>query len=66
MKIILQIKLKQLMDIVLPKDKKSKSTKIYSAFPIKEVRSDVMNSKYKTDLKAWLRKYLILLVCEVS
>jgi hypothetical protein len=30
---------------------------MYSAFPIKEVRSDVMNSKFKTDLKGLLRKY---------
>jgi hypothetical protein len=37
--------------------KKVNQRNIYSAFPIKEIRSDVMNSKLKTDLKAWLRKY---------
>jgi hypothetical protein len=37
--------------------KKVNQRNIYSPFPIKEVRSDVMNSKFKTDLKAWLRKY---------
>jgi hypothetical protein len=37
--------------------KKVNQRNIYSAFPIKEVRSDVMNSVLKTDLKAWLRKY---------
>jgi acyl-CoA synthetase (NDP forming) len=37
--------------------KKMNQRNIYSAFPIKEVRSDVVNSAHKTDLKAWLRKY---------
>jgi hypothetical protein len=37
--------------------KKVNQRNIYSAFPVREVRSDVMNSKYKSDLKAWLRKY---------
>jgi hypothetical protein len=37
--------------------KKVNQCNIYSAFPVKEVRSDVMNSALKTDLKAWLRKY---------
>jgi hypothetical protein len=37
--------------------KKVNQRNIYSAFPVKEVRSDVMNSALKTDLKAWLRKY---------
>jgi hypothetical protein len=37
--------------------KKVNQRNIYSAFPIKEVWSDVMNSALKTDLKAWLRKY---------
>jgi hypothetical protein len=36
--------------------KKVNQRNIYSAFSIKEVRSDVMNCKFKTDLKA-LRKY---------
>jgi hypothetical protein len=39
------------------RQKKVNQHNIYSAFPIKEVRADVMNSVYKTDLKAWLRKY---------
>jgi hypothetical protein len=37
--------------------KKVNQRNIYSAFPIKEVWSDVMNSGLKTDLKAWMRKY---------
>jgi hypothetical protein len=37
--------------------KKVNQRNIYSAFPVRKVRSDVMNSVYKTDLKAWLRKY---------
>jgi hypothetical protein len=37
--------------------KKVNQRNVYSAFPVREVRSDVMNSKYKSDLKAWLRKY---------
>jgi hypothetical protein len=32
--------------------KKVNQRNIYSAFPIKEVRSDVINSKLKTNLKA--------------
>jgi hypothetical protein len=37
--------------------KKVNQRNIYSALPVKEIRSDVMNSNFKTDLKAWLRKY---------
>jgi hypothetical protein len=37
--------------------KKVNQRNIYSAFPVKETRSDVMNFALKTDLKAWLRKY---------
>jgi beta-mannanase len=37
--------------------KKVNQCNIYSALPVKEVRSDVTNSAYKSDLKAWLRKY---------
>jgi hypothetical protein len=37
--------------------KKVNQRNICSAFPIKEVRSEVLNLKLKTDLKAWLRKY---------
>jgi hypothetical protein len=39
------------------RQKKVNKHNIYSAFPVREVRSDVMNSKYKTDLKSWMRKY---------
>jgi hypothetical protein len=39
------------------RQKKVNQRNIHSAFPIKEVRSDVMNLKFKTDLKAWLTKY---------
>jgi hypothetical protein len=42
---------------IISGQKKVNQRNIHSAFPIKEVRSDVMNSKLKTDLKAWLRKY---------
>jgi hypothetical protein len=37
--------------------KKINQRNIYSAFPVREVRSDVLNSQYRSDLKAWLRKY---------
>jgi hypothetical protein len=30
---------------------------MYSVFPVREVRSDVMNWQYRSDLKVWLRKY---------
>jgi hypothetical protein len=40
-----------------PAQKKVNQRNIYSAFPVREIRSDVLNSQYKTDLKAWLRKY---------
>jgi hypothetical protein len=32
---------------------------IHSVFPVREVRSDVKNLKYKIDFKVWLRKYPI-------
>jgi hypothetical protein len=34
--------------------KKVNQRNIYSAFPVREVRSDVQNSQYRSDLKAWL------------
>jgi hypothetical protein len=37
--------------------KKVNQRNIYSAFTVKETRSDVMNSAFKTDIKAWLQKY---------
>jgi hypothetical protein len=37
--------------------KKVNQHNIYSAFPVREVRSDVLNSQYRSDLKAWLREY---------
>jgi hypothetical protein len=37
--------------------KKINQHNIYSAFPVREVRSNVMNSAFKTNLKAWLNKY---------
>jgi hypothetical protein len=42
---------------ITSEQKKVNQLNIYSAFPIKEVRSDVMNSSLRSDLKAWLRKY---------
>jgi hypothetical protein len=39
--------------------KKINQRNIYSVFPVREVRSDVLNSEYRSDLKAWLRKYPI-------
>jgi hypothetical protein len=37
--------------------KKINQCNIYSAFQVREVRSDVLSSQYRSDLKAWLRKY---------
>jgi hypothetical protein len=42
---------------VIPGAKKENKRIEYSTFPDGEVRADVMNSKYRSDLKAWLRKY---------
>jgi hypothetical protein len=42
---------------ITSQQKKVNQRNIYSAFPIKEVQSDIMNSAFRTDLKIWLRKY---------